>query len=127
MSATPDSKKQDALPPVEISAADWAEVTRILHTEVPSMEVWAFGSRARRDAKPYSDLDLALLTTQPMSLAQSARLTNALESSNLTIRVDVVDWASTSETFREIIRRDKVLVQHAAPDHSIRAPASNQR
>ena len=28
------------------------------------------------------------------------------------VRVDVMDWADTSETFRKIIERDKVVVQH---------------
>ncbi len=37
--------------------------------------------------------------------------TDAFDTSDLTIRVDVVDWAATSETFRKIITQDKVVVQ----------------
>jgi predicted nucleotidyltransferase len=43
-------------------------VVRILHEQVPAMAVWAFGSRAKHAAKPYSDLDLELITQQPLSL-----------------------------------------------------------
>lgn len=101
-------------PPIEINPSDWADVVRILREQVPGVEVWAFGSRARRTAKPYSDLDLALMTRQPLTLEQLASITDAFETSDLPIRVDVVDWASTSEAFRRIIERDRVVVQTAA-------------
>jgi nucleotidyltransferase substrate binding protein (TIGR01987 family) len=79
----------------------------------PHLEVWAFGSRARHTAKAYSDLDLALITEAPLSLATMADIHTAFESSDLPIRVDLVDWASTSDAFRKIISQDKVAVQHA--------------
>lgn len=101
-------------PPIHISESDWQEVQRVLAQEIPGLEVWAFGSRARGHAKPYSDLDLALITTTPLSLAQLASLTHAFESSDMTIRVDVVDWSSISETFRHIVSSDKVVVQPTA-------------
>jgi len=86
-------------------------VLRILREQVPGLEVWAFGSRARRAAKPYSDLDLALITRQPLTFEQLAAITDAFATSDLPIRVDVVDWASTSDAFRKIIERDRVVVQ----------------
>lgn len=101
-------------PPIEISPHDWADVLRILREQVPAFEVWAFGSRARRTAKPYSDLDLALITRQPLTLEQMAAITDAFATSDLPIRVDVVDWASTSDAFRKIIERDRVVLQKAA-------------
>lgn len=100
--------------PIDIAPRDWVDVLNILREQVPGLEVWAFGSRARRAAKPYSDLDLALMTPQPLTLAQLAAITDAFETSNLSIRVDVVDWAATSEAFRRIIERDRVVVQTAA-------------
>jgi hypothetical protein len=32
------------------------------------------------------------------------------------MRVDLVDWAATGETFRSIIERDKVLIPSSGPD-----------
>ena len=101
-------------PPIDIAPRDWADVVRILREQAPLIEVWAFGSRAKRTAKPYSDLDLALITRQPLSLEQLATITDAFATSDLSIRVDVVDWAATSEAFRKIIERDKVVIQTAA-------------
>lgn len=102
-------------PPIDIAPRDWVDVVRILHEQVPHLEVWAFGSRVKRNAKPYSDLDLALITQQPLSLAQLADIIDAFAASDLPIRVDVLDWASTSEAFRRHIEQDKVVVQSAAP------------
>lgn len=101
-------------PPIEIASRDWNDVLRILHECVPGMEVWAFGSRARRTAKPYSDLDLALMCAEPLSLEQLAGIADAFDTSDLPIRVDVVDWASASDAFRKIIERDRVVLQKAA-------------
>ena len=46
-------------PDIDISPGQWDIVHDILQRHVPGHEVWAFGSRARRRVKPYSDLDLA--------------------------------------------------------------------
>jgi predicted nucleotidyltransferase len=35
-------------------------VQHILQRRVPTFDVWAFGSRVKGTAKPYSDLDLAV-------------------------------------------------------------------
>lgn len=101
----------DVVCTIDLDPRDRVEVLRILAEQVPGMEVWAFGSRVRHTAKPYSDLDLALITQQPLSLDQMAAITDAFANSDLSIRVDVVDWASTSEVFRQIISQAKVVVQ----------------
>jgi predicted nucleotidyltransferase len=99
---------------IDIDPCDWVDVLHILREQVPGLEVRAFGSRAWRVAKPHPDLDLALMTPQPLTLAQLPAITDAFETSNLSILVDVVDWAATSEAFRRIIERDRVVVQTAA-------------
>ena len=100
-----------ATAPIQIAQADWQQVQRILQTHLRGLEVWAFGSRARNMAKPYSDLDLALITKVPLSLEQLAEITSAFEESDLTIRVDIVDWAACSQTFRDVIAQDKIVLQ----------------
>ena len=101
-------------PPIDVRPDLWHIVSGILQKYVPQYEVWAFGSRAKWTAKPYSDLDLAVITAQPLTLDVSAALADAFAESDLPWRVDVVDWASTSESFRRIMERDKVVVQNRA-------------
>ena len=99
---------------IQISEPDWLEAQRVLSQEVPEWDVWAFGSRARGNAKPYSDLDLAVMTTDPLPLDRLAALTHAFDASDMTIQINVVDWSSISEAFRQVIAADKVLVRRAS-------------
>lgn len=89
----------------------WVCVQAILKTCIPDREVWAFGSRVGGQPKPYSDLDLAVLGEEPLSMAQLAQLTEAFSDSDLPWRVDVVDWATTSESFKALIAAHKLTIQ----------------
>lgn len=97
-------------PLIDVRPDHWAIVAGILKKHVPDREVWAFGSRAKWSAKEYSDLDLAVVGLEPMAAAVSAALADDFSESDLPFKVDVADWASTSESFRRIIERDKVVV-----------------
>ena len=101
-------------PIIDIRPDHWNIVQGILQKHVPQCEVWAFGSRATWKAKEFSDLDLAIISDQPLSLDISASLRDDFSESDLPWKVDVVDWATTSESFRKIIERDGVVVQATA-------------
>lgn len=98
-------------PDLDLNAHDWEEIKRIMKALVPGYDVWAFGSRAKRTAKPYSDLDLVVVSEQPLPIAIMADLRESFDESDLTIKVDIVDWAVTSASFRKIIADQKVVVQ----------------
>jgi len=100
-------------PPIDLRPDHLQIVRGILKKQVPEREVWAFGSRATWRAKPYSDLDLAVMGEQPLSLSKLAALTDDFAESDLPFRVDVVDWATTQDNFRRIIERDKVVLKTA--------------
>lgn len=99
------------VPLIDIRPDHWGIVRDILRKHVPQYTVWAFGSRAKWNAKEYSDLDLAIITDEPLPLSISAALDNDFSESDLPWKVDVVDWATTSEAFRRVIAQDKVVVQ----------------
>lgn len=98
------------VPLIDIRPDHWAIVRSILQKHVPQYAVWAFGSRARWTAKEYSDLDLAIITDKPLPLSISATLDEDFSESDLPWKVDVVDWASTSDVFRKVIESNKVVV-----------------
>jgi type I restriction enzyme, S subunit len=98
-------------PPIDIDPGHWALVRSILQKHVPHHTVWAFGSRAKWTAKPYSDLDLVIATDQPLPLHTSAALADDFSESDLPWKVDVLDWAVLSAEFRQIVERDRVVVQ----------------
>lgn len=98
-------------PAVDVLPDQWGIVRDILQKHVPGYAVWAFGSRVKGTSKPFSDLDLVVITEQPLSLALFAALSEEFSQSNLPWKVDVVDWATASDVFRTIIARDKVVIQ----------------
>ena len=86
-------------------------VRAILGCHVPERDVWAFGSRVRGNAKKFSDLDLAILGEVPLSPDVQAALAEEFDEPDLAIKVDLLDWATTAEAFREIIRREHRTIQ----------------
>ena len=70
-----------------------------------------FGSRASGTAKEYSDLDIAIMGDEPLSLRVVSALDEALGESDLPFKVDIVEWARIDEGFRRIIRGHGVVVQ----------------
>lgn len=101
----------EEMPPIDVRPEHWALVRDILRRHIPQHAVWAFGSRAKGSAKPYSDLDLAILADQPLDIAQSAALRDAFTESDLPWKVDIVEWAAIDPDFRRIIDLKKVVVQ----------------
>lgn len=96
---------------LDIKSEELAIVKTILQQLVPDYTVWAFGSRVKGKAKKYSDLDLAIISEEPLDFLARDRLKEAFSESDLPWRVDLVDWATTSEDFREIIQKVYVVIQ----------------
>ena len=107
------------MPPIDLNPHDLKIVLAILRKFVPDREVWAFGSRVKWTAKPFSDLDLAIVGEQSLPISIAADLAEAFDESELPIKVDVVDWATTSEAFRQIIKKEKVLLQQTSKGSAV--------
>ena len=98
---------------------DYRSIVRdVLRKHVPGREVRAFGSRATWTAKEYSDLDLAVLGNEALSLRTTSALTEGFAESDLPFKVDLIDWTRIDETFRDVIRRDGVAVQVPVNAHA---------
>lgn len=96
---------------LQISDSEWQQVSAILQRYLPQYEVWVFGSRVKGNAKPYSDLDLAIISDTPLPLALLAEVAEAFSESDLPWKVDLVDWATTSERFRQVITGQKLVIK----------------
>lgn len=95
---------------IDITPEERAIVLRILNEIVPDREVRVFGSRVTGKAKPFSDLDLAVMGDEPLSLETRARLEEAFSESDLPWKVDVLDWNLTDEKFRNLINRKNFFI-----------------
>jgi len=101
-------------PGLIITAAEWEIVQAVLMRHVPEREVWAFGSRVGSGVggriKKFSDLDLAILGDHPLPPGALAGLSDDFTECDLPYKVDLVDWATTSERFRKIIEAAHVVL-----------------
>jgi type I restriction enzyme S subunit len=98
-------------PLIDISPENWRIVRDILQRYVPDREVWAFGSRAKWTAKEFSDLDIAIIGDKPLSIALTADLREAFQESALPFKIDIVDWANITPSFRQVIQAAKIQIQ----------------
>lgn len=98
-------------PKLSVEKKHLAIVQKILQNRLPGAQVWAFGSRTTSTPKPYSDLDLAVINNKPTNLELLATLAEDFSNSDLPFKVDLVDWATTSEAFRSIIQKHKIVLQ----------------
>ncbi len=91
----------------------WAmeEVRRLVLEAIENREIAAYliGSRARGDARPRSDIDVALDGHgQPIPKMLLAELRERLEESLIPFTVDVVDLAEASAGLRAAARQEGV-------------------
>lgn len=96
---------------IDLRPAHLKIVRAILRAHVPECRAWVFGSRATGTAKQMSDLDLAVEKPKPLSLVQLGALAEAFEESELPMKVDVVDLAQASPSFRRIVEEHNRRVQ----------------
>lgn len=78
-------------------------VKKILRKYVPNAEIRIFGSRYKHTNKEYSDIDIAIVQKEKISIELYSKLKEAFEESNLRYRVDLVDWNVLTEEFKKII------------------------
>lgn len=91
-------------------------VQRLLAQHAPEIDVWAFGSRVVGSPKPHSDLDLALVSQQPIAVDRLARLSLEFEESDLPFRVDLVELGQVTPAFRAIIEREHEVIQRGSDE-----------
>jgi predicted nucleotidyltransferase len=100
-------------PAIAVTEDQWYIITTILNRHVPDKTIWAFGSRTTGKHKPYSDLDLAIISDTPLPISVLAALEHDFSESDLPFKVDVADFVASSEPFKNIIRTHKIVIQSA--------------
>ena len=121
-------------PRLDLPADERRLVLAILAAHLPDgATAWVFGSRATGRARRYSDLDLAVDAGRPLTLDETAQLSEAFRESDLPYRVDLADWQSIDDHFRQMIAADRTPLAEEAghggeevpePSHDRAAPAS---
>ncbi len=95
---------------VDLDPIQLQTVRNILRSHASDCRAYAFGSRVRGTAKKFSDLDLLIRGDSPLNLDQLGDLRWAFSDSELPIKVDVVDWAGISSSFRSQIEPELEVI-----------------
>lgn len=99
----------ERMPSIDVSPEHYQIVCNILQKHLPPKStVWIFGSRATGNARKFSDLDLAIDAGHPLSLSDIAALNEAFEGSDLPYKVDILDWLTINEDFKNNILDSRV-------------------
>ena len=76
---------------IDLKEKHLAMVRAILQEWLPGVEVRAFGSRVTGKSKPYSDLDLAIISDEKIPSRTMAHLSADFTDSDLPFRVDITE------------------------------------
>ena len=103
---------------MNLSQQELALVQAILADVVPEYEVRGFGSRVHgRNLKPFSDIDLAVMSETPLPSDILAELQERFSESDLPYKVDIVDYAVASLQFQRIIGQEYEVIQHPVQEN----------
>jgi predicted nucleotidyltransferase len=78
------------------------------HLDASGATVYLFGSRARGDARRWSDIDVAVQSPKALPVGTLSALREALENSNMLLDVDLVDWQQATAELRASILREGI-------------------
>lgn len=88
---------------IDISEKNLDIVLDIIKDLVPNSEVRVFGLRYKGNAKPYSDLDLVIVSKEQLDWKIIPELKEAFQESDLPFRVNVLDQSNIENSFKTII------------------------
>ena len=96
---------------VDIRPHDREILYSLLSQYLPDTTVWAYGSRATGNALPWSDLDLVVFTKANQK-HQLSLLKEAFEESNLSFRIDLLEWDWLPDDFKANIEASHAVLAH---------------
>jgi predicted nucleotidyltransferase len=88
---------------------DKEQLGDIIKKRLPQVRIYLFGSRARGDNRPESDIDLALDDGKKISLHILGEIREEIEESLMPYSVDIVDLQAVSSDFKKRIMKDGVV------------------
>ena len=85
-------------------------VSQIVRKHLPdsSYDAFIFGSHATGSNRKYSDLDLGIMGPKTLSPIQYMTIKNDLDESDVSYRVDLIDFTKVSDKFKQVSLKNKI-------------------
>jgi len=74
-----------------------------------AVKIYLFGSHARGNARPTSDIDVGILPQETLPIGLLSEIREALFESTLPVTVDVVDLSQTDEQFKQKVLSEAIV------------------
>lgn len=88
---------------------DQQRILEIITKYLPKAQIYLFGSRARKDNTPQSDIDIAIDNKIKIDFYTLSNIKEEIEESTIPFTVDVVDLNNISKELKDQILKDKIL------------------
>lgn len=92
-----------------IKKSEQEKIIGIINLFVPHATIYIFGSQARGDATPTSDLDIALDQGSKIPHEQLGELRSVLDGLWISYKIDLVDFQAVSETLQQNIMKKHII------------------
>jgi uncharacterized protein len=92
-----------------VNNRDQKTIIEIVTKYLPKARIILFGSRARKDNTPQSDIDIALDIGKKIDNLVLSTIKELVEESSIPFTVDVLDLSNVSEELRTNIIKDGVV------------------
>ena len=84
-------------------------VKQTIASYLQDYELYIFGSRAKNNAKEYSDIDLAIDSVE-LTPEIKSKIEAFFEASTLPYEVDIIDLNNITENFKQLIKEDLIKI-----------------
>ena len=85
-------------------------INNLISEHLKNVEIYVFGSRTQDAATEYSDVDLALKTSNVIELDIILKLKSLFRDSSFPYKVDIIDLNSIDDKFFSIIKDDLIKI-----------------
>ena len=82
---------------------------KIITQGLPECKVYLFGSRARKDHKQGSDIDIALDIGKEISSTKLYKIEDEIEETTIPLFVDLIDLQTATGDFKNEILKERIL------------------
>ena len=85
-------------------------IKNTINNVLTDVEIYIFGSRVQGVAKKYSDVDIALRSSEKIKFSDILRIKSLFENSIFPYKVDIVNLDSVTPEFLSIIEKDMIKI-----------------
>lgn len=84
-------------------------IISVISAIIPQAKIILFGSRARKDFSPRSDIDVAIDAGKIIDIRLIGEARDMLKASNITLGIDIVDVHAISTSMAENIKKEGII------------------